>query len=123
MIEHREIDIRMKIGRKRNRLQAIRDLIRSWNMQARLRENPAERIDVVGDYMSAAQRRFDDGRSASREGIVNNISCFGVSVDEVFRKLRLEACPVRHLVQRACLTLFCSPEFADAMGDYSIFHV
>ena len=85
--------------------------------QPRFAEHGAERIDIAAKGPSAHQCRLDQGRAAPHEGVVDDVSSLGQALDKEARQLRLEAGPVRHLMQPISGPLLARPELVGVGAD------
>ena len=81
--------------------------------QPRPHQHLRQRIDVVAGRTTSHQRRLQRRRSAAREGIVDRVARPGQTIDEEFRKLRLEAGAVADLMQVVALALAGGPVLVD----------
>ena len=101
----------------RDLVEPSRDVIQVRRPQSRPGEKHAQRVDVIAERAPAHQGRLYRRRSAPHERIVNGVPRARQPLDEEFGKLRLEASPVAHLMDRMGLALTRGPELVDEIGN------
>ena len=93
------------------------DLLRRRGRQPRLRQHGAQRIDIASRRCSSGECGFDDRCATSHERVVHDVAGRREAIDEEPRKLWLETCAIRHLVEAVCRTLPARPELVDECLD------
>src|SRR5712692_5511774 len=95
---------------------------RRW-LQSGPAEQDAQGVDVVADRLAAHESRLNGSGPPPHKRIVDDVAGRSETLDKELRKLRLEASPVAHLVDRMGLTLTCGPEFVDQVADGAFPHL
>ena len=98
-------------------LEALSNVFEVRRTEPCPRQDDAQGVDVATEGHPAQQRRFQDGRAAAHEGIIDDLAGLRQALDEEARQLRFEASPIGNLLERTGLALFGCPELVDERGD------